>query len=127
MRAAGTDVVRRNRQRDHAGLFGARSESTAAAFLAAATAGASGARHDGVPQIPVHAMDHARLAGTEDGTHNSSRRSRHDEAHILRRLREMVRERRALRGVLRSVEVMVHVRDVFPIQLQRRSRHREQM
>src|SRR5207245_10257763 len=108
VRSSRTDVVRWNRQRDHAGLFGARSESTAAAFFAAATAGASGARHDGVPQIPIHAMDDTRLAGAEDGTNNFSRWSRHDEAHILRGLREMVRERRALRGILRGIEVVVH-------------------
>ncbi len=126
MRAARPDVVRRHRELDGTRLLRARA-ATATAFFPAATAAAAGAGWNGISEIPVHAMDLAGGGGPGHIANHLAGRAGDDEPNCLRGPRQVIRERRALGGILRGEEVMVHVRHVFPIQLQGDRRHREEV
>ncbi len=71
-------------------------------------------------------MNHAGVAGPSTRARPAVRAG-HDESHLLRRPAQRVGERRAFGGVLRRVEGLRHVRDVFPVEHQRRARHVEQV
>jgi hypothetical protein len=114
----GPDVVRRHRQLDDTRLLRAWA-ATATAFFPAATAAAAGAGWNGISEIPVHAMDLAGGGRPGHVANHLAGRGGDDEPYCLRRPRQVIRERRALGGILRGEEVMVHVRHVFPIQHQR--------
>ena len=126
MRAASPDVVRRHRQLDDTRLLRARA-ATATTFFPATPAATAGAWWNGISEIPVHTMDLAGGGGPGHIANHLAGRAGDDEPYRLRGPRQVIRERRALGGILRGEEVMVHVRHVFPVQLQGDRRHREEV
>ena len=120
------DVARRNWQL-HDTRTTARPPPAAALIATAATEASSPTRRYRITQIPVHPMYDTGRPRSREFTDGPTIRSRDQKTNPLSWLRQMVSECGAVRRILRSKEVVIHIGHIFPVQHQRGARHAKQV